>query len=223
MCAILAVLSLASPSWLPEVQPYLIDQGDTITFECAAYVTEAECEVLKEIYERNPEHAIAQQAAMDPDNNFEVRDLEPAEVAESLRTRIGSSDSPEIILVKQGVFSPPIDAIHNARGRVQIFRIVTLDQSAEVAFLRIDSGLEGDFTVTNGPNLNLHLYLSTELNPEGGEDFENEALDLGVLKGNIGRQNYDLNIDLDFQQYRSAVIYNPDYDQIFGIAQFIEQ
>lgn len=220
--AIVAVLALVSETWLPEVQPFLLPEEDAINFECATYVSEAECEVLESIYEDEPEHAIAQQEAMNPDNDFAVRDLEPEEVAESLRTSIGSSDSPETISVKQGVFSPPLDAIHNARGRVQIFRIVTLDQQSEVVFLRIDAGGDGDFTVTNGPNLNLRIYLSPDLNPEGGDDFEAEALDLGELKGNVGRQNYDLNVDLDLQQYRSVVIYNPDYDQIFGIAQFIE-
>lgn len=223
LCAIVAAMTLISPTWLPEVQPYLIEQADTIDFECVDYVTDAECVVLESMYDDDPEHAIAQQQAMNPDNNFTVRDLEPAEIAETLRTSFGSSDSPEIIQVKQGVFSPPLDAIHNARGRVQLIRIVTLDQQGEVAFLRLDSGVDGDFSVTNGPNSNLRIYLSTDLNPEGGDDFESRALDLGVLKGNVGRQNYDLNTDLDLQQYRSVVIYNPDYDQIFGIAQFVEQ
>ncbi len=221
--AALAALALTSETWMPELQPYFISDVNVIDFECRDYISEAECDVLKTIYEDNPEQAAAQQNAMNPENNFTVRDLEPAELSESLRTSIGSSDSPEIIQVKQGVFSPPLDAIHNARGRVQLFRIVTLDQRGEVAFLRLDSGIEGDFTVSNAPNLNLRVYLSTELNPTGGDDFENTALDLGQLKGNIGRQNYDLSTDLDLEQYRSVVIYNPEYDQIFGIAQFVER
>lgn len=221
VCAVLAGLSLVSPEWLPAIQDRLVEDVADVGFECADYVTEAECEVLENIYEDNPEHALAQQLAMNPDNNFTSRELEPAEIAESLRTSFGSSDSPEIIQVKQGVFSPPTDAIHNARGRVQLIRIVTLDQQGEVLFLRIDSGAEGDFSVTNGPNL--FVYLSPELNPEGGDIFEDRALQVGELKGNVGRQNYDLDTELDVQQYRSVVIYDPTFNQIFGIAQFVEE
>lgn len=221
--AFFAVLWLVSPTWIPEVQPLLIEDNAADTFTCASYVTEAECDVLQDIFEDDPAHALAQQDALNPENDFSRRDPEPQELAESLRAQLNISDSPVITNVSRGVFLPPRDAIHNAQGRVQIFRITTIEGTSEQVFLRLDaSGLEPDFTVNNGPNLDLRIYLSRDVTPQAGSEIEDEAFEVAQLAGNIGRQNYELPTDLDLLQFRSLVLYNPTYDEIFGIAEFIE-
>jgi hypothetical protein len=220
--AAFAALWVVSPFWIPEVQPLLVDDNIDDTFECAAYVSAAECEVLQDIFDDNPAHAVAQQTAMDPENDFPRRDPEPQELAEALRSSLNISDSPIITEISRGVFAPPRDAIHNARGRAQIFRITTPTGENEQVFLRLDSGIDGDFTVNNGPGLNLRIYLSRDADPQGGDEFEAEAVEIGQLTGNIGRQNYQLPDDLEVLQFRSLVIYNPEFDQVFGVAEFVE-
>lgn len=219
---VFTALWLASPVWIPEVQPLLVEDTVEENFVCAGYVSEAECEVLQNIFEDNPAHAAAQQDAMNPENDFPRRDPEPQELAEALRSSLNVSDSPVITEISRGVFAPPRDAIHNARGRAQIFRLTTPAGESEQVFLRLDSGIDGDFTVNNGPGLNLRIYLSPDADPEGGDAFEAEAVEVAQLNGNIGRQNYQLPEDLDVLQFRSVVIYNPDFDQIFGVAEFVE-
>lgn len=219
--AIFAIIWLVSPSWIPEVQPLLVDDEVQSSFECENYISQSECEVLQQLYEENPDQALAQQDAMNPENDFAVNDPQPSILAEQLRASLNVSDTPEITEVSQGVFSPPRDAIHNARGRVQIFRITTLDTSTERVYLRLDAGGDGVFSVNNGPNLDLHVYLSSDPSPQGGDDFEASAFDVGVLRGNQGQLNFELNPDIDLLQYTSLVIYNPQYDQIFGVADLV--
>ena len=220
--AIFAGMWLVSPSWIPEIQPFLVEEDSSSTFECAEYISNEVCQVLQSINEENPDHADAQQDAMDPENNFSVSDPAPSALAEQLRASLNISDTPEITNISQGVFSPPLDAIHDARGWVQIFRITTLDASTERVYLRLDAGGDGTFSVTNGPGLDLHVYLSPETRPEGGEFLENTGLDIGTLRGNIGQFNFELATDLNFLQYNSLVIYNPEFDQIFGIAELVQ-
>lgn len=71
-------------------------------------------------------------------------------------------------------------------------------------------------STTNGPDL--HVYLSA--NPFDGDDgaFDDEFIDLGELRGNLGDQNYPLDPTVDLTQYRSVVIWCDRFDAAFGAA-----
>lgn len=73
-----------------------------------------------------------------------------------------------------------------------------------------------DLATTNGPDL--HVYLSA--NPFDGDDdaFDDEFIDLGELRGNLGDQNYALDADVDLSQYHSIVIWCDRFDAAFGAA-----
>lgn len=73
-----------------------------------------------------------------------------------------------------------------------------------------------DLSTTNGPDL--HVYLSA--NPFDGDDgqFDDDFVDLGVLRGNIGDQNYALDPTVDLSAYRSIVIWCDRFDAAFGAA-----
>ncbi|MGY1717160.1 DM13 domain-containing protein [Geodermatophilus sp. SYSU D01106] len=75
--------------------------------------------------------------------------------------------------------------------------------------------LEG-FETSNGPAL--FVYLSR--NPAGGEEaaFDDEAVDLGALKGNVGDQNYAVPAGVDATGYTSVVIWCDRFDAAFGAA-----
>lgn len=78
-------------------------------------------------------------------------------------------------------------------------------------FVRLDG-----LSTTNGPDL--HVYLSA--NPFDGVEgaFDDEFIDLGVLRGNLGDQNYLLGASVDLSLYRSVVIWCDRFDAAFGAA-----
>ncbi|MGY1771060.1 DM13 domain-containing protein [Blastococcus sp. SYSU D00813] len=75
--------------------------------------------------------------------------------------------------------------------------------------------LEG-FETSNGPAL--YVYLSQ--NPADGTEaaFDDQFVDLGALKGNVGDQNYVVPAGVDATSYTSVVIWCDRFDAAFGAA-----
>ena len=75
--------------------------------------------------------------------------------------------------------------------------------------------LEG-FETSNGPAL--YVYLSA--NPADGEDalFDDDYVDLGPLKGNIGDQNYVVPDGVEAADWASVVIWCDRFSVSFGAA-----
>ncbi len=72
-----------------------------------------------------------------------------------------------------------------------------------------------NFEASNGPDLRVMLVANP--NPTGSAD-KGDFVDLGVLKGNIGNQNYDIPADVDLTQYQSVIIYCRSFSALFGSA-----
>lgn len=100
-----------------------------------------------------------------------------------------------------------IDAVHTAKGTVTIYQ--TPDNSR---LLRLE-----DFAVTNGPDL--HVYLVKNPKPRKPEEVGNDYIDLGVLQGNIGNQNYPVPTEVDLSVYRGVIIYSVQFGVIFSSAE----
>ncbi len=225
--AILMSITLASQLWIPEVQPYLVEEVVEESFSCRVYLSAEECDVLEEMNEEEPDKAFALLEAMDPENDFMVDDDDVQELATQMRDLIGSSDTPVVSDIKRGVFNAPLDAIHNATGQAKLLAIVPLEsQEDELTqyWVRLEGRGDEPFQVTNAPNL--RIYLSQHADPTTTQELfsgEGGALDVGRLKGNSGAQNYRIDREFDPTRYRSLVIYSPDLEQIFGVAPFIDQ
>ncbi len=74
-----------------------------------------------------------------------------------------------------------------------------------------------DLATDNGPAL--FVYLSG-ITPDGpANEVEDVYLDLGVLKGNIGDQNYDIPPGTDLTQFNSVVIWCERFAVVFGTAE----
>jgi hypothetical protein len=95
---------------------------------------------------------------------------------------------------------------HSTSGRARVLRLA--DGSRYLRF-------EG-FETSNGPDL--HVYLSAA--PAGGEGdaFDDEYVELGELKGNIGPQNYPIAADVRLGDYRSAVVWCKRFSVAFAAA-----
>ena len=78
-------------------------------------------------------------------------------------------------------------------------------------FLRLD-----DLHTSNGPVLVVYLSSNPAHGPEGA--FDDDYVDLGGLKGNIGDQNYELPAGVDLGRYPSVVIWCDRFDAAFGAA-----
>lgn len=72
-----------------------------------------------------------------------------------------------------------------------------------------------NFEATNGPDL--RILLATNATPTTDAD-KGEFIDLGVLKGNIGNQNYEIAADIDLTQYQSVIIYCRAFSVLFATA-----
>ena len=95
---------------------------------------------------------------------------------------------------------------HETTGTARILRLADGQQ-----ILR----LEG-FETSNGPAL--FVYLSQ--NPADGEDgaFDDDYIDLGELKGNVGDQNYVIPAEIDPLGYTSVVVWCDRFSVSFGAA-----
>lgn len=79
-------------------------------------------------------------------------------------------------------------------------------------FLRFE-----DFSTDNGPDLN--VYLSPAPTDAPASQFDDDFIDLGDLKGNIGSQNYEIPADVDLDFYSTVVIWCVRFSVIFGAAE----
>jgi hypothetical protein len=130
-----------------------------------------------------------------------------------------AADDPGTVVIDEpaSVSGAPAQPVDLAAGE-----FVSLDHgtSGTVRVLGLADGRQfvrfEDFETSNGPAV--YVYLST--NPAGGPEgaFDDEYLDLGSLRGNVGDQNYELPADLDLSRYASVVVWCDRFDSAFGAA-----
>jgi len=73
-----------------------------------------------------------------------------------------------------------------------------------------------DLETSNGPDL--RVILSSAPSSAGDNDFGDDYVELGKLKGNIGDQNYEVPADIDLVRYSSAVVWCHRFKVGFGVA-----
>ena len=113
------------------------------------------------------------------------------------------ADAPAAVAERSGSF---VSLEHTTTGRATIYRQVDGKR-----FLRLE-----DLHTSNGPVLVVYLTANPAQGPEGA--FDDNFIDLGGLKGNIGDQNYELPADIDLSRYASVVIWCDRFDAAFGAA-----
>lgn len=76
-----------------------------------------------------------------------------------------------------------------------------------------------NFTTSNGPDV--HVVLSQSGDANLNQDIvkgELDRVEVGLLKGNQGDQNYDLPDSADLNKYDAVVIYCERFHAVFGVA-----
>jgi len=135
-------------------------------------------------------------------------------VNEALPTASSSPTSPGRGETTSSTPPPPIDLAtgtftsldHTTSGTV---RVVELADGTRVVRLE-------DFETENGPDL--FVYLSTTEVGGSEQSFDDDFVNLGRLKGNIGNQNYVVPREVDLGKYASVVIWCDRFDSGFGVA-----
>jgi hypothetical protein len=98
---------------------------------------------------------------------------------------------------------------HQTSGRATVYKTPDGKQ-----YLRLT-----DFTTSNGPDL--HVLLARGEDQNLNQEIvkaELDSVELGLLKGNQGDQNYDLQMPVDLQKFNAVVIYCERFHAIFGVA-----
>jgi hypothetical protein len=96
-----------------------------------------------------------------------------------------------------------VDLIHKGSGQAKLIQVDGEN------ILRFEN-----FNVTSGPDL--YVYLSKNSNPTGDLESLGDYVDLGLLKGSSGNQNYK--IDADISGYRTAIVWCKRYEVLFTYA-----
>jgi hypothetical protein len=122
-------------------------------------------------------------------------------VNEALPTSQGAS-SP--LLLESGSF---YSILHPTQGTATIYQM-----GDGTHLLRLTS-----FNTSNGPDV--HVYMVAADDAKDAAAVEHAGfIDLGVLKGNIGDQNYQLGSDVDLAKYRAVSIWCKRFSVNFGAA-----
>ena len=110
---------------------------------------------------------------------------------------------PQIIVEAAGSF---VSRSHPTDGSVQV-----LGDGSGQRFLRLE-----DFRTDNGPDLNVYLSTASADAPAG--EFDDDFVDLGDLKGNVGAQNYEIPVGVDLDHYSTVAIWCVRFGVVFGAA-----
>jgi hypothetical protein len=76
-----------------------------------------------------------------------------------------------------------------------------------------------DFVSDNGPDL--YVYLTSADSSDPDAVIDEDIVDLGVLTGNIGNQNYAIPDDVDLERYDTVVIWCLRFTAGFGTADLL--
>jgi hypothetical protein len=127
----------------------------------------------------------------------------PAVTPSTTATTVVPTAPAEPLELSRGEF---VSRDHGTSG---VVRVLELADGRRIVRLE---GLDTD----NGPDL--YVYLTS--NPATGDEgaFDDDYVDLGRLKGNLGDQNYDLPAGTDLGRFATVVIWCDRFDSAFGAA-----
>ncbi len=118
-----------------------------------------------------------------------------------------AAPAPQVVTLVEGSFIP--------RGRYSgEGQALVLNDGSEQRFLRFEN-----FSTDNGPDLRVYLTASDADGDSGA--FDDDFVDLGVLKGNIGDQNYEIPVDVDLSVYDTVVVWCVRFSTPFTAADLV--
>lgn len=105
------------------------------------------------------------------------------------------------------------------------FASIDHDTSGKALVVDIGDGTKvlrlEDLATDNGPDV--FVYLSAAPISAGEKALDDDFVDLGGLKGNLGNQNYEVPDDVDLDRYKTVVIWCRRFSSGFGAADLNQQ
>jgi hypothetical protein len=120
---------------------------------------------------------------------------------------VTAAPAPEIVTLAEGSFIPL--GRYSGEGAALV-----LNDGSEQRFLRFEN-----FSTDNGPDLRVYLANSDATADQG--TFDDDFVDLGELRGNIGDQNYEIPPDVDLSVYDTVVVWCVRFSTGFTAADLI--
>jgi hypothetical protein len=74
-----------------------------------------------------------------------------------------------------------------------------------------------NFATSNGPDVRIYLVAAADV-PDDGTFKSSGRVELGVMKGNIGDQNYEIPASIDLANYRTVTVWCRRFSVNFGSA-----
>jgi|GEM_PF-6897402 len=209
---LLVVAAATTPYWLPYAEPLQPDEEVAdVGFVCPPNLEEPICEALDLLNATAPEEAAnlvdewqaepVPAPANEADPASVEAEIDPNTVSVFTNTRIRLGQLEEI------------SDLFYARGTVNVIELVADDTIQR--WVRF----ENDFEISPSPE-GLRVYLGVNAAPTTSAELfvaDTEVL-LGLLKGDIGGQNYKLDDEIDITQYSSIVIYDQTFDRVYSYA-----
>ena len=97
--------------------------------------------------------------------------------------------------------------LHPTKGTATVYRVAN-----GARILRFTN-----FSTSNGPDV--HVYMVAEDDANDNASVPRAGfIDLGIIKGNIGDQNYALGSDVDLSKYRTVSVWCKRFSVNFGAA-----
>ena len=130
---------------------------------------------------------------------------------------------PERLVANRGVDEvfPVINDSHTQILESSTFHSGTHPTEGTATIYLIENGSRvlrvTNFKTSNGPDV--HIYMVAAEDSGDNASVERAPfVDLGVIKGNIGDQNYSLGSDLDLAKYRTVSVWCKRFSKNFGAA-----
>ncbi|PIR54096.1 hypothetical protein COU75_02885 [Candidatus Peregrinibacteria bacterium CG10_big_fil_rev_8_21_14_0_10_42_8] len=89
--------------------------------------------------------------------------------------------------------------------------------TGEVLFSDGKIYISPDFVSAPGPSL--HFFLSTVVDPRDAAFPDETAIDIGLMRSNLGTSRYDVTTDVEPIKYRTLVLFDTELERIYGFAQ----
>ena len=120
---------------------------------------------------------------------------------------VTAAPAPQIVTLAEGSFIPL--GRYSGEGAALV-----LNDGSEQRFLRFEN-----FSTDNGPDLRVYLANSDATADQG--TFDDDFVDLGELRGNIGDQNYEIPPDVDLSVYDTVVVWCVRFSTGFTAADLV--
>jgi hypothetical protein len=107
--------------------------------------------------------------------------------------------------------------VDQRKGSKGSFTPITEFTAGEVLYSGNSLFLAPDFASAPGPSL--HFYLSTVVDPRDVEFPDESAIDLGLMRSNLGTGRYEVIAIEEPIKYRSLVLFDTELERLYGFAQ----